>query len=111
MLIRVLSEFQPKRGSDIAVKNCLNLSHRRMVQELLTSNNKIAQFHHQGVRTMTAQHLSFIVEEICGDFLTKLPNFWKICNEKDKIWRIWQNNGKRLEKLSLWVCLFEENLN
>ena len=48
ILIRILSEFQPRRGSDIAVKNCHNLSHRRMVQELLTSNDKVAQFHHQG---------------------------------------------------------------
>ena len=48
ILIRILSEFQPRTGSDIAVKNCHNLSHRRMVQELLTSNDKVAQFHHQG---------------------------------------------------------------
>ena len=50
MLICILSEFQARRGSDIAVKKCLNLSLSRMVQELLTSNDKIAQFHHQGVR-------------------------------------------------------------
>ena len=41
MLIRILSEFQARRGSDIAVKKCLNLSLSRMVQELLTSNDKI----------------------------------------------------------------------
>ena len=43
MLIRILSEFQARRGSDIAVKNCLNLSLSRMVQELLTSNALLSQ--------------------------------------------------------------------
>ena len=66
MLIRILSEFQPRRGSDIAVKNCLNLSHRRMVQELLTSNDKDGQFHHQGMGVyFFEKSLSFLSPALC----------------------------------------------
>ena len=47
------------------------------------------------------QRLSFFAEEIFGNFLTKFPHFWTICNKNAKFWIIWQNNGKMMIKIGL----------
>ena len=76
MPICILSEFQPRGGSDIAVKNCCNLALRRMVQELLTSNDKIAQFHHQGDCLLYYHHQS-----VCFDVFALCPiQVIKLCD-------------------------------
>ena len=36
------------------------------------------------------QRLSFFAEEIFGNFLTKFPHFWTICNKNAKFWIIFQ---------------------
>ena len=45
--------------------------------------------------------LSFFAKEIFGNFLTKFPHFWTICNKNAKFWIIWQNNGKMMIKIGL----------
>ena len=44
------------------------------------------------------QCLSFFAEEIFGNFLTKFPHFWTICNKNAKFWIIWQNIGNIMIK-------------
>ena len=47
------------------------------------------------------QRLSFFAEEIFGNFLTKSPHFWTICNNNAEFWISWQNNGKMMIKIGL----------